>query len=162
MRFSNTIEIRRPPDEVFDYVTTPENIPSWNYAIAESERSPAGPVRVGTRIHQRRTIPRPAEEELAVTELVPADRLVLVGDLGPFHGTISYTLEPTSEGTQLTNAAELDASGPLRLAAPLLAGRVRAAVAENLAELEGILRIETGLTSPRVHVGTIGGSWLLA
>lgn len=139
MRFSNTIEIRRPPDEVFDYLATPENIPHWNYAITESERSPSGPVRVGTRIRQRRTIPRPAEEELAVTELVPGDRLVLVGDLGPFHGTISYALEPTSKGTQLLNVAELEASGPLRLAAPLVAGRVRTAVAENLAKLKSIL-----------------------
>lgn len=144
MRFSNTIEIRRSPDEVFAYVATPENTPHWNYAITESERSPAGPIRVGTRIRQRRTIPRPAEEELAVTELVPGDRLVLVGDLGPFHGTISYTLAPTSEGTRLTNAAELDASGPLRLAAPLVAGRVRAAVAENLVKLKEILESGRG------------------
>lgn len=139
MRFSNTIEIQRPPDEVFDYLATPENIPHWNYAISTSERSPAGPIRVGTRIRQRRTIPRPGEEQLAVTELVPGDRLVLVGDLGPFHGTISYTLEPTPQGTRLVNVAELEASGPLRLAAPLVAGRVRAAVADNLAKLKGIL-----------------------
>jgi uncharacterized protein YndB with AHSA1/START domain len=142
MRFSNTIEIRRPPDEVYDYLATPENIPHWNYAISGSERSPAGPIRVGTRIRQRRTVPRPAEEQLAVTELVPGDRLVLVGDLGPFHGTISYALEPTPQGTRLVNVAELEASGPLRLAAPLVAGRVRAAVAENLAKLKGILESE--------------------
>ena len=144
MRFSNTIEIRRSPDEVFDYLATPENIPHCNYAITESERFPVGPIRVGTRIRQRRTIPRPAEEELTVTELVPGNCFVLVGDLGPFHGTISYTLAPTPEGTQLTNAAELDASGPLRLAAPLVAGRVRAAVAENLAKLKGILESGPG------------------
>lgn len=139
MHFSNTIEIRRPPSAVFDYLAAPENIPHWNYAISDSERSPAGPVRVGTRIRQHRTVPRPAEEQLAVTELVPGDRLVLVGDLGPFHGTVSYELEPTPEGTQLVNVAELEASGPLRLVSPLVAGRVRAAVAENLAKLKGIL-----------------------
>ena len=139
MRFSNTIEIRRSPDEVFDYLATPENIPQWNYAIAESERSPTGPIGIGTRVSQRRTAPRPAEEQLEVTELVAGRRLVLTGDVGPLHGTVSYDLEPVSGGTRLTNDAELDASGPFRLAAPLFAGRVRAAVAENLATLKGIL-----------------------
>lgn len=139
MRFSNTIEIRRPPDVVFDYLATPENIPRWNYAISESRRVPAGPIRVSTRIQQHRTIPRPADEQLEVTELVPGRRLVLEGDLGPLHGTITYALEPTASGTLLTNDAELEASGALRLAAPLAAGRVRSAVADNLATLKGIL-----------------------
>ena len=142
MRFSNTIEIKRPPAEVFDYLATPENIPDWNYAISESQRSPSGPIGVGTRIRQRRTLPRPAEEELEITELQPGRRLVLTGDVGPLRGTLSYVLEPTSDGTRLTNAAELEASGPLRLAAPLFAGRIRAAVADNLATLKGI--IESG------------------
>lgn len=139
MRFSNTIEIRRPSDEVFDYLATPENIPQWNHAIAESERFPAGPIGIRSRIRQRRTAPRPAEEELEVTELMPGRRLVLAGDIGPLHGTVSYELESTSDGTRLTNDADLDASGPFRLAAPLVAGRVRAAVAENLATLKEIL-----------------------
>ncbi|MEX1296506.1 MAG: SRPBCC family protein [Candidatus Limnocylindrales bacterium] len=139
MRFSNTIDIKRPPEEVFDYLAAPENIPEWNYAISESERSPSGPIGIGTRIRQRRTLPRPAEEQLEVTELQPDRRLVLAGDVGPLHGTVSYELEPTSDGTQLTNDVELDASGPLRLAAPLFTGRVRAAVADNLATLKRTL-----------------------
>lgn len=139
MRFSNTIEIRRPPEVVFEYLATPENIPSWNYAIAASRRSPSGPIRVGSRILQHRTVPRPADEQLEVSELAPSRRLVLVGDLGPLRGTIAYALEPTPDGTRLTNAAELEARGALRLAAPLATGRVRAAVAENLVKLKGIL-----------------------
>jgi uncharacterized protein YndB with AHSA1/START domain len=139
MRFSNTIEIRRPPDEVFDYLATPENIPRWNDAISESRRVPTGPVRVSTRIQQHRTIPRAADEELEVAELVPGRRLVLVGDLGPLRGTITYELEPTAGGTRLTNDAELEARGALRLAAPLATGRVRDAVATNLATLKSIL-----------------------
>jgi uncharacterized protein YndB with AHSA1/START domain len=142
MRFSNTIEIKRSPAEVFDYLATPENIPDWNYAISASQASPSGPIGVGTRIRQRRTLPRPAEEQLQVTELLPGRRLVLAGDVGPLHGTLSYVLQPTSDGTRLTNAAELEASGSLRLAAPLFAGRIRAAVAENLATLKRILESE--------------------
>jgi len=139
MRFSNTVEIRRSPAEVFDFLATPENIPTWNHAIVESRGAPLGPMRVGTRIEQRRTQPSPGREQLEVVELAPARTLVLEGDLGPFHGTISYRLEPVPGGTRLTNDADLDASGPLRLVAPLAEGRVRASVAENLEVLKRTL-----------------------
>jgi uncharacterized protein YndB with AHSA1/START domain len=139
MRFSNTVEIRRSPVEVFDFLTTPENIPTWNHAIAESRGEPTGPMRVGTRVEQRRTQPRPAREQLEVVELADARLLVLEGDLGPLHGTISYRLEAVPGGTRLTNDADLDASGPLRFLAPLAEGRVRASVAENLEVLKRTL-----------------------
>jgi len=139
MRFSNAIEIRRPPDEVFSFLATPERIPSWNYAIAEAHRRPEGALAVGTRIRQRRTLPRPEWEELEITELVPGRRLVLAGDLGPLRGTLAYDVEPTPDGTRLTNTANLEAHGALRLAAPLATGRVRSAVAQNLTALKQML-----------------------
>jgi uncharacterized protein YndB with AHSA1/START domain len=139
MRFSNTVEIRRSPAEVFSFLATPENIPTWNHAIVESRAEPRGPMRVGTLIEQRRTQPRPAREQLEVVELTDERLLVLEGDLGPLHGTISYRLEPIDIGTRLTNDADLAASGPLRLVAPLAEGRVRDSVAANLQALRRTL-----------------------
>ena len=65
MRFSNSVIIRRQPSDVFAFLADPENIPKWNHAIAITRRITPGPVRVGTRFRQVRTIPRRAEEELA-------------------------------------------------------------------------------------------------
>ncbi len=139
MRFSNAIEISRPPQAVFEYLVTPENIPTWNPAIAEAKRLTPGSPQVGTRIRQRRTRPRPTWEELEVTELVEGHRMVLAGDLGPLNGTLSYELEPTASGTLLTNTADLNATGALALVAPLATGRIRASVAENLVTLKHVL-----------------------
>jgi uncharacterized protein YndB with AHSA1/START domain len=139
MRFSNTVEIRRSPAEVFRFLATPENIPTWNHAIAESRAEPQGPVRVGTLIEQRRTQPRHAWEQLEVVELTDERLLVLEGDLGPLHGTVSYRLEPIDGGTRLINDADLAASGPLRFVAPLAEGRVRDSVAANLEVLRRTL-----------------------
>lgn len=139
MRLAHEIEIRRPPDEVFACLATPERIPEWNPAIVETRRLTPGPVRVGTRIRQRRTSPTTTFEELEVTELDPGRTLVLTGDLGPLHGTIAYRLHPTPRGTRLENVADLEAGGLARLIAPLAAGRVRSAVAENLAALKRIV-----------------------
>lgn len=139
MQFENTVTIRRPPSEVFAFVADPANIPKWNYAIVSASQVSPGPFGVGTRIQQSRSIPRPATEELVVTEFVPERRMVLQGDLGPLSGTLSYQIDEVPEGTRLTNAADLSGRGPMGLLAPLATTRVRDAVAANLDKLRRLL-----------------------
>ena len=70
----------------------------------------------------------------------PDSRLAIRGDLGPFHGEITYLLVPAVDGaTALTNTMDLQASGPTRLIAPLAATRVKNAVAANLDALKQLL-----------------------
>lgn len=139
MHFENTLTIRRPPNEVFTYLATFENVPRWNYAIVETHKISEGPVGVGTTYHQTRSIPSPAEETFTVTEFDPAHRLAIRGDLGPFQGTLTYEMRDIPEGTELTNRADLEGKGLAKVAAPLLGGRVGAAVAANLQKLKEIL-----------------------
>jgi hypothetical protein len=139
MRFVNTVTIGRPPAEVFAYLSQFENVPRWNYAISETRKVTDGPVGVGTRYHQTRTLPRPADETFEVTGFDPDRRLSISGDLGPFRGEIVYLLEPAGDSTVLANTMDLRPAGPLRLLAPLAAPRVRSAVAANLHELKRLL-----------------------
>jgi hypothetical protein len=57
----------------------------------------------------------------------------------PFHGEITYLLEPAGNATSLTNTMNLQPTGPLRLVASLAAPRVKSAVAANLDTLRQIL-----------------------
>ena len=139
MHFANSVTIRRQPSEVFAFLVDPANIPKWNYAIDSARQVSPGPVGVGTRIQQTRSVPRPATEELLITELVLGRRMVLEGDIGPLSGTLDYQVEEVPEGTKLTNTADLSGRGPLRLLAPLAASRVRDAVATNLDKLRNLL-----------------------
>ncbi len=139
MHFSNQITIGRPVHEVFEFVADPENIPKWNYAIEETRKTSDGPVAVGTTYRQVRTIPSRSEESLQVTELEPDDRFAIHGGLGPFVGTLTYGFDDVDGSTKLTNTADLEASGLLKLAAPIAVGRIRDAVAQNLGVLKGIL-----------------------
>ena len=144
MQFSNSITIRREPPRVFAALADPRLIPRWNPAIASARLATPGPIGPGSRIAVERASPRPASEELQVTQLEPPANLNLRGTLGPFHGDLRYRLEAVPEGTRLTNEVELEASGPLRIAAPLAAGRVRAAVAENLDDLRRLVESTPG------------------
>jgi uncharacterized protein YndB with AHSA1/START domain len=144
MKFTNTITIKRRPDEVFTFLAHFENVPLWNYAIAETRKITDGPVGVGSRYRQTRTLPTRSEETFAVTEFEPVRTLSIGGGLGPFEGEIRYLLERVGNATVLTNTMTLQPSGPLRLIAPLAAPRVKAAVAANLDTLKQILETDGG------------------
>jgi uncharacterized membrane protein len=144
MKFTNTITVGRRPDEVFAFLADFENVPRWNYAIAETRKITDGPVGVGTRYRQTRTLPTRSEETFAVTEFEPVHRISIDGALGPFEGEIRYLLEPLGNATVITNTMTLQPSGPLRLVAPLAAPRVKAAVATNLDVLKQLLEANGG------------------
>ena len=130
--FANAVTIARPVDEVFAFLADFENVPRWNYAIEETRKTSSGPVGVGTTYRQIRSIPTRTEEEFEVTALEPGRRLEIAGTIGPFHGTLTYVLEQADGGTTLTNTAVLEpSSAALRLAGPLVGGRVKSAVAQN-------------------------------
>ena len=59
--------------------------------------------------------------------------------MGPFTGNLRYRLEPTENGTRLTNEVVLQPRGIVGLVGQIAGSRVREAVATNLNELKRIL-----------------------
>lgn len=143
MHFSNSVLIRRAPSEVFAFLANPANIPRWNYAITSTEQVTPGPLGLGTRLRQTRSLPQHSVEELDVVEYVTDRRLALRGDLGPLTGTLTYVLNEVVEGTRLTNVADLSGRGALGLVAGLGESRVSRAVAANLDALRELLERPT-------------------
>jgi uncharacterized protein YndB with AHSA1/START domain len=139
MRFTNTIIIDRQPAVVFAYLADFENLPRWNHAIHETRKISGGPVDIGSRYRQTRTLPTPSSETFEVTDFEPDRRVSIDGALGPFRGEVTYLVTAAVDGTALTNTMNLHLSGPLRFAAPLASSRVQSAVAANLATLKQIL-----------------------
>ena len=139
MKLTNTVTIARPPAVVFAYLADFENVPRWNYAIAETRKVTPGPVGVGTGYRQVRTGPSRSEESFEVVAFEPEHRLAIHGQVGPLSGDIAYQLDDIGQATVLTNTCDLHATGPLRVAAPLATRSVRSAVAANLNVLTQIL-----------------------
>jgi uncharacterized protein YndB with AHSA1/START domain len=139
MRFSNTITIDRPAAAVFAYLADLENLPEWNYAIQQTRKITAGPVGVGSRYLQTRTIPVHHEEGLEVIEFDRDRSLTVRGSLNSFPALISYTLSPDGNATALTNTVDLQPPRALNLVAPIAMHRIQSAVAANLNVLKQTL-----------------------
>lgn len=139
IRFSNTIDIARTPAEVFAYLADLEHTPEWNWAVTGTRKVSPGPVAVGSRFRQTRSVPRPAVEMLEVTRLDADRRIEIDGELASYPAHLTYELSPSARGTRLTNSVELDPSGPLGILGSLFTGRVKASVAKNLEVLRKLL-----------------------
>ena len=139
IRFRNTIDIARAPAEVFHFLAHIENTPEWNWAVESARQITRGPIKVGTRFRQTRSVPRPSVDTLEIIRLEP-DRLIeVVGHLASVPARLSYEVAAHPSGTRLTNSVEIDASGPFGLVDGLFSDRVRASVAENLSVLRTVL-----------------------
>jgi hypothetical protein len=139
IQFDNTIDIGLDPDSVYAYLADLEHIPEWNRAIASTRQETPGPVTVGTRYRQVRSVPRPSVETLVVAALLPGRHLEVVGHVGPFEARLSYETRPSEGGTRLTNQVELQTPLPLGPAGTLLGGRIKQEVAANLVVLKRLL-----------------------
>lgn len=137
--FTNTIDIARPSNEVYEYLADLRNIPEWNWAIESTEPTSNGLIGVGSTFRQIRNTPTRSVEELQITELQQNERIVVSGKLGPFNARITYDLRSGHNGTTVQNAMALEATGPTRVLGALAGPRVSRSVASNLAELKRLL-----------------------
>ena len=144
IRFDNAVDIERDPDEVYAYLADLEHTPKWNWAIASTKKVTAGPIGIGTRYRQTRSVPRPAVELIEISNLEPGRSVEVTGVLGPFDARLTYELGRTTIGTRLVNRVQLSAPIPLGPLANVLGRRVKASVAENLDVLKAVLERPDG------------------
>ena len=65
LEFENAVDVDRPIDEVFAFLSDFENIPKWNYYVIEVRQLSEGPIAIGTTYHQVR---KTDEQEFHITE----------------------------------------------------------------------------------------------
>jgi len=114
--------IRRPVEEVFDFVADERNEPSYNSNMQVCEKVTEGPIGVGTRFHATvRSGRRPVGMQVEYTAF---DRPHLLGSTSrmaaaDFSGTLTFT--PTPAGTRLRWSWQARPKGAVRLLAPVFA-----------------------------------------
>ena len=143
---THTIEIARPPDEVFAYLDDLERHSEWQPQIVSSRRETEGPTRVGTRATDVRRMPgRTQSVTYEVTEHDPPRRTSFKGVNGPVRPLGTVTVEPVGEGaSKVTLELELEGHGLLgMLVAPLARSQARKEVPQAQARLKE--RLESGV-----------------
>jgi uncharacterized protein YndB with AHSA1/START domain len=121
MRVEETFGVARPPEAVFDYLTNPDKLSTWQTSTNSVEQLTDGPPGPGSRFRERVTPPRGKEFE-QVVEFAEFDRphrvrVHIVEGPYPIDGT--WTFEPDGEGTKVRFVAEGELSGLTKLLEPV-------------------------------------------
>ena len=131
--------IARPSEAVFAFVSDQTNAAQWQSGIVDIRRLTDGPPGVGTRYAFTRTLMgRRMTGENVYVEFEPGRRVAFRTTSGPSL-LASYAVDPTPAGTRLTATIELDVSGIMSIAEPLVARALKRDVDANLARLRAIL-----------------------
>jgi uncharacterized protein YndB with AHSA1/START domain len=106
------IEIGRPPDEVFAYVTDPSRFHEWQHDVVRVDIQGDGLPGVGSRFITTRRLggaDRVMTQE--ITELTPPRRWVAHGVDGAVRPSADVTVEPLDGGTRSRVTIALDFEG---------------------------------------------------
>ncbi len=107
-----SIEIDRPPSDVFGYVEQLDRHGEWQNAIVSARKDPAGPTRIGTRNVELRRIPGgPREFVSEIVEYAPPHRIAARTLNGPVRPTITITIEPLENGRRSRFTLDLELKG---------------------------------------------------
>lgn len=121
MRISERFVAAAPPEVVFDYMTDPANLASWQTSKTLVEPLTDGPTRVGSRVRER-TKPPGGREFEQIVEFTEFDRPrrfhvhIVEGDY-PIDGT--WSLQPHRDGSEVTFVAEGEFTGWMRWITPI-------------------------------------------
>ena len=117
---STTVEIDRPIEEVFEYLTNLDNAPEWSVEVVDVRHD--GPLQVGAtgqdvRMMGKKQVTMP----WTVTEFTPPHRMVLdYTEPFPINAAFLFASTP-SGGTRVTCNTEMKPTGRWKLMSPLMA-----------------------------------------
>jgi uncharacterized protein YndB with AHSA1/START domain len=136
---TGTIEIARPPQDVFDYVTDLRRQGEWQAAIVDVKVETEGPTRVGTKAVETRRVPGRKETfPFEMTEHDPPRRSsfrVTGGPVRPY-GTMNFTPLDTGTRTRVDFEMEFVGHGFGVLLLPLVRRDARRQVPRDLSALK--------------------------
>jgi uncharacterized protein YndB with AHSA1/START domain len=122
-----TIDIDRPPADVFAYATDPTHFPEWQRDVSSSSCE-GSPLVVGTKFKTTRRFAGAAQTLVQeVAEVDPPRRWVARAFSGPLRPTGTLTFEALNGGTRTHVVFEISyqAGGLGRLILPMVIGQRR-------------------------------------
>jgi uncharacterized membrane protein len=139
-RIEASIVVNQPVEEVFAYMSNPENDSQWQSAVLESGFLGEGPMAVGAKTREvRKFMGQRMESEAEITAYEPNVKVAFKSTSGPVQYEIWTTFETMDAGTKLTIVAEADTGGFFKLAEGLVVRQFEKELRADLARLKDIL-----------------------
>ena len=131
--------INRPVEEVFAFLSNPENDPKWRSGI-EVKKTSEGPIGVGATYRTVVTaLGRRIEGEIEFTEYEPNRGYAVKSKSGPFPVENGVTFERVEGGTRVTLTTVAEPGGFFKLAEPLLVSMVKRQFEADFVNLKDLM-----------------------
>ena len=139
-RFSHTVEIPRPPAEVFPWLLEEDKVPRWTSHL-ESYTALDGALGTGSRVRQVLEVSgRRIDVELELTEYDPPSGAETRFSTNGIEVINAYALVPTGAGTRLTQSVDARPSGlTARMLVPVIQPRLEEKLTQDLERLRETL-----------------------
>ena len=135
--FAYTVEIPRPPAEVFPWLLEEDKVPKWTGHLTRYERLDGGALGAGSRVRQVLEVSgRTIDVELEVTAYQPPSGAQTSFSTNGIQVVSAYALEAAGAGTRLTQTIEAKPSGlTARMLVPVVQPRLEEKLTQDLERL---------------------------
>ncbi len=114
-RYEHTVEIARPIEEVFAFVTEPRNYPRRQPSLVAVRPHQRGSLRQASEVTEvRRFLGRELETVFTCTDCEPPELVTIESPQGPVPFRATFELAPSGGGTRSRVSLELRAPEALR------------------------------------------------
>jgi carbon monoxide dehydrogenase subunit G len=139
--FSHTVEIPRPPAEVFPWLLEEDKVPRWTGHLQRYERVDGGPLGPGSKVRQVLDVSgRTIDVMLEVTGYQPPTGAQTRFETNGIQVVSSYALQAAGIGTRLTQSIEAKPRGlSARMLVPVVQPRLEQKLTEDLERLRSQL-----------------------
>jgi len=145
MKIEHSVVINRPVEEVFTYVTKPENTPKWQTGMVESEQVSEGSMGVGTIFTEvRQMMGRKMAQRMEVTEYEPNRKWSFRSIEAAVPHEAYLTFEAIEDNTKVSLTSFGKPSGFFKLVQPLIGRILRK---EFVADFENLKKLLEGQAS---------------
>lgn len=132
--------IYRPLQEVFDFVSLPENDSQWQYGTLVAARLPDGANKMGSFFRSiGHLLGYRMQGLFEVTEYEPNSKYVFKSLSGPLYSHTSYTFEFTDGSTKLSISTQAQAVDSFKIDERLMERKMKKQLEENLVLLKNLL-----------------------
>ena len=145
VRLEESVQIDRPPDEVWSAIADYGFDQEWRKGLREMTPDPPGPPALGTRVHE--VVRNSGRDYVADSEVTKLDPGVSYwfegrGTVGGLQGGRAVRADQAGTGAVFTYTIELQPQGGMRFLSPVLGRLVRSGLKKDLLTLKQ--RLEDG------------------